>query len=314
MTVPPRLAPAVLLLALSVLPCPSSWAGASAPAADDIACPPAPHTRDDLVALAAAGFQPARGGDESAWIVRLLACAEDADPAIRDGVVFEAWQRWLRAGRVDPEILPGLARTLMARLAGPPDDDGFRHPFAALLLSELARADRLQPFLEAGQRRDLLDLAARWLPSVRDHRAWDPVEGWRHAVAHGADLVLQVGLHPQVDADGVRRLLDALASQVAPPGHAYRHGEPERLARAAVFLHGRGLLTETQWRDWLEGVSSPAPLADWPASFGSAAGQARRHNVLAFLHALAFAMRVQHGADSAQAALLDAQLRRLHGG
>lgn len=314
MAVAPRFASAVLLVALSAVSGWSAQVSASAPPGDDFACPPAPHTRDDLRALAEAGFQPARDGDESAWIVRLLACAEDPDPAIRDGVVFEAWQRWLRAGLIDPEILPGLTGTLMARLAGPPDELGFRHPFAALLLSELARADRLQPFLEAGQRRDLLDLAARWLPSVSDYRAWDPVEGWRHAVAHGADLVLQLGLHPQVDADGVRRLLDALASQVAPPGHGYRHGEPERLARAAVFLHGRGLLTETQWQGWLQGVSDPAPLAGWSASFGSAAGLARRHNVLAFLHALAFAMRVQHGADSPQAAMLDAQLRRLHGG
>lgn len=303
-----------LMVVVSAMSGQSPAASASAPPAESIACPPPPHTRDDLHALAAGGFQPARGGDESAWIVRLLACAEDPDPAIRDGVVFEAWQRWLRAGAIDAEILPGLTGTLMARLAGPPDEHGFRHPFAALLLSELARADRLQPFLEAGQRRHLLDLAARWLASVNDHRAWDPVEGWRHAVAHGADLVLQVGLHPQVDGEGVRRLLDALASQVAPPGHAYRHGEPERLARAAVFLHGRGLLTDSQWQAWLQGISSPAPLADWPASFASDAGQTRRHNVLAFLHALAFAMRIQHGADSAQTALLDAQLRRLHGG
>lgn len=314
MTVAMRIALAALVASLPAMPGAGATAmDAEASGAAD-ACPPAPYSRDELLALPGADFQPARGGDENAWIVRLLACAEDPDPAIRDGVVFEAWQRWLRSGRIEPGILPGLARTLMDRLAGPADSQGFRHPFAALLLSELARADRLQPFLEDAQRTELLELAARWLASIEDHRAWHPVEGWRHAVAHGADLALQLGLHPQVDADGVRRLLDALASQVAPPAHAFTHGEPERLARAAVFLHGRGLLTPEQWQDWLQRVSAPAPLAAWSEAFGSAAGLARRHNVLAFLHALAFAMRVQHGADSEQATLLDAALRRLHGG
>lgn len=192
MTVAMRIALAALVASLPAMPGAGATAmDAEASGAAD-ACPPAPYSRDELLALPGADFQPARGGDENAWIVRLLACAEDPDPAIRDGVVFEAWQRWLRSGRIEPGILPGLARTLMDRLAGPADSQGFRHPFAALLLSELARADRLQPFLEDAQRTELLELAARWLASIEDHRAWHPVEGWRHAVAHGADLALQL--------------------------------------------------------------------------------------------------------------------------
>ena len=102
--------------------------------------------------------------------------------------------------------------------AGQADRDGFRQPFAALVLAEVARTDRIESWLTPAQRVALVDSAARYVTSVRDYRGFDPKEGWRHGVAHGADLLLQLALNPAVDRAGLDRLLGAVAAQVAPRG------------------------------------------------------------------------------------------------
>ena len=42
---------------------------------------------------------------------------------------------------------------------------------------------------------------------------------------------------------------------------------------------------------WFASVASPKPIESWGSAFRSVAGLAKRHNTLAFLHALAFAGR-----------------------
>jgi hypothetical protein len=163
---------------------------------------------------------------------------------------------------------------------------GFRRPFAILALAEVARADRLAPSLPADRRALLLETGARYLETLTDYRGFDPRAGWRHGVAHGADLMLQLTRNPAVDRAGLLRILQALGSQVAPAGHSYVQGESDRLARAAIEVARRGVLTPADWTDWFARLGDPAPLAGWDQAFQSEAGLARRHNLRAFAHAV----------------------------
>ena len=139
---------------------------------------------------------------------------------------------------------------------------------------------------------------ADYLVSVRDYRGFDAGQGWRHGVAHGADLLMQLALNPALDRAQLDRILAAVATQVAPAGeHAYTYGEPERLARPVIFVLKRGLHDDVAWSLWLQGVVAPAPMADWSGAFGSQAGLAKRHNTRAFL--LALYAGLQEGGDEA---------------
>lgn len=251
-------------------------------------CPPAESDRAALEALKASKFELADDARRQKFALALLPCLSDPDPALRDGIAFEAYFTWMRAKLLDvhtrTELLVGLSATIEPDQA---DRDGFQKPFAALVLAEVARTDRIEPWLSAGQRAALVDSAARYLTSVRDYRGFDQKDGWRHGVAHSADLALQLALNPAVDRAGVDRLLGAVAAQVAPPGeHSYVDGESERLARPVLFAAQRGLHTPDEWSTWLLKVAAPAPLASWDAAFASRAGLAKRHNVHAFLNAL----------------------------
>ncbi len=250
-------------------------------------CPPTGYDRASLEALKSAKFEMADVARQQLAIA-LLPCLGSADPVLRDGLAFEAYSTWMRADLLyQPTRLELLNQLRPMLMPEPRDPGGFRQPFAALVLSEVARTDRLASWMTAEQRAGLVDAAASYLASVRDYRGYDEREGWRHGVAHSADLVTQLVLNPAVDRAAIDRLLAAVAAQVAPPGeHAYVDGESERLARPVLFAAKRGLHTADDWRMWLVAVSSPAPLPDWGAAFQSRAGLAKRHNLQAFLYAL----------------------------
>lgn len=154
---------------------------------------------------------------------------------------------------------------LVVRLDAPAGQ-GFEQPFAALALSEVARADRVEAFLDEDELIKLLVDAQHWFINVSDYRGYDPVEGWRHGVAHGADLLMQLALNPRIDAEGLRVIVSAVGAQVAPKGHAYVFGESERLARPVLIAAGRGALDQAKWSEWLkvmatlpEGIALPTP-------------------------------------------------------
>lgn len=274
-------------------------------------CPPAGWSTADLEKLAEGGFamgEESIGRDRMA--LALVPCLADPSPTLRDGVAYEALARWMR----EPGLSPATRRLLLERLLPDieppaeerepvPDTGGFRAPFAALVLAEVARTDRLEPFLEPAERSRLVRAAARYLTQVRDYRGFDETEGWRHGVAHGADLVLQLALNQALERRDLDLLLAAVASQVVPPvTHFYVYGESERLARAVFFIARRGLHDGEEWSAWLGALAAPGPLGDWAAAFESQAGLARRHDTRAFLLAL-YAM-AREGGDPAVEALL----------
>jgi len=251
-------------------------------------CPPAGHDRASLDSLKSKSFEVPDEAARQALALALVPCLSDPDPALRDGIAFEAYATWLRGKQLDLATRTKLLQRLIAMLAPAESDlDGFTQPFAALVLSEVARTDRIDPWLTEAQRSDLVDKAAAYVSAIEDHRGFDTTTGWRHGVAHGADLLMQLVLNPAIDRAKVDRVLKAVAAQVAPAGeHSYIDGESERLARPVLFAAQRRLYSADEWREWLARVSTPAPLASWDAAFTSRAGLARRHNVHAFINAL----------------------------
>jgi hypothetical protein len=258
------------------------WALAGAAAA---VCPPGNRERDELLALKAAEFRVEDAARREALALGLFDCLADPDPQLRDGVAFEALATWMRSDQLTESTRRGLLQRLVPRI-GPAvmDADGFRQPFAALVLSEVARTDRFAAWMSAEERAGLVDAAAAYLASVRDYRGFDAQQGWRHGVAHGADLALQLALNPAVDKPQLDRLLESILAQVAPAGeHFYRYGEPERLARPVLYIAQRGLHSEAEWKAWFERVVPIDAPSTWSDAYTTQSGLARRHNTMAFL-------------------------------
>ena len=270
---PSPLLPALLLACLCCLPTPAQ-----------ARCALAAEAAADLARWKASGFVVADRAQRNQRALALADCLGDADPQLRDGIAFEALSHWMRGKQLDGDGLRALQANLFRQLDGD-DADGYRKPFAALVLSEVARTDRVEAWMTAEERARMAAAAADYLRSVRDHRGYVDGEGWRHGVAHGADWAMQLVLNRQLmPADGMS-LLSAVATQVAPiDGHAYAFGEPARLARPVVFAVARGDLDQVAVDAWLAGLV--AALGPLPEGGPQAAWWTRRANLENFLHTL----------------------------
>lgn len=245
------------------------------------ACPPAGWDAGKLQTLKQNKFFVPDASKRTQLANGLLDCLASPDSSLRDGIAFEAWSTWLRSEQLDEATRRAALQRLQSQL-GADDPAGFEQPFSALLLSEVARTDRIAPWMTAEEREALLLHATAYLRSVSDYRGFSAGEGWRHGVAHGADLLLQLVLNPAYDRSRLDRILDAVAAQVAPAGQAYVFGEPERLGRPVLFIAARGIYSEAEWSAWLAKVAA-APEGGWESVFNDAPGLARRHDVRSFL-------------------------------
>ncbi|MTW12873.1 DUF2785 domain-containing protein [Pseudoduganella eburnea] len=269
-----RAAAAAALLAVLASPCQAQLATPGA-------CPAA-ALRD----AKAAKWQVADGVQRQELALRAVACLSSPDPVERDELAFEALQAWMRGDQLDTATVQTLRIRLSAQLAAP-DPLGFARPFAALVLADVARVDRMKPYLTPEQRTQLVGAAAGYLQSVRDYRGFDEKQGWRHGVAHAADVMLQLSLNPALGRAEHERMLAAIASQVAPEGeHFYHYGEGDRLMAPVFYLSRAKTMQCSDWDRWFASLAAPPRPVSTAAPVARQAALARIHNLKGFLQPL----------------------------
>jgi hypothetical protein len=266
-------------------------------------CPPAGVSREQLVELKSHDFAVADDARRQALALELLDCLGNPDPQLRDGIAFEALAAWMRGKQLSPATVGKIRERLIPQLDASyfQNPQGVLQPFAALVLAEVARFDRVEPFMTDQQLQQLVDAGTGYLRSVKDYRGFDERIGWRHGVAHCSDLMLQLAVNPRTSKAQLDQMLAAIATQIAPANdhsgpHFYVYGEGDRLAQAVFYIAKRKLHTADEWRKWLEQVAAPAPLASWRDAYASQRGLAKHHNTMAFLSSLYLYVR-ESGAD-----------------
>lgn len=259
-------------------------AQSGAPAAKPASCPPDGHTVASLRTLQSGGFEVPLDADRERLARSLVACLSSPDPALRDELAFSAYTAWMRGKRLPVPVLRDLREVLYVALEAP-DPQGFRAPFAALTLAEVARTDRIDPWMTEPERAAMVTRAVTFVSGVRDYRGFDAQQGWRHGVAHGADWLLQLALNPALTRPQRDLLLSAVAVQVMPAaGHAYVFDEPARLARPVLAIARLGEHGEPEWTAWLGELVRV--LHATPEGWKDPAWLARRHDLKAFLNEL----------------------------
>lgn len=248
------------------------------------ACPSAQWGLASLEAAKADKFQIADPARRTSMISTLVSCLDSTDPDLRDGMGYEGLQQLARSKLLSPDELRSLRDRLLARL-DQPDPDGVARPFAVIVLSEVARTDRVTPWMREDERAAMVAQAAGYLASVNDYRGFEGGIGWRHGVAHGADWAMQLAMNPALTRAQLDQLKAAISAQVVPAsGHAFVFGEPERLARPLLFIAKRGQHDEAEWTAWLATLSSR--IGDPALAWKDENWLARRHDLAAFLYVL----------------------------
>ncbi|MEL7296095.1 MAG: DUF2785 domain-containing protein [Pseudomonadota bacterium] len=241
-----------------------------------------PHySRAAIDSLAVSQFST-EPGEIDALAMALSGCLGESDPYLRDDIGYTGLATLLRSGRVSAATVRSLDQRLRQQLQSG-DDNGYRQPFAALALAEVVRADRIDDLLSADERDAIVRIATAYVRDIRDYRGFSDHEGWRHGVAHGADLLMQLALNPHLDDQHIPGLVDAALSQVsAYDNHAYIHGESRRLARPVLFAAQREVLTADDWTKRFNALTQPDGRP-WQNAYRSESSLARLHNTRTFL-------------------------------
>ncbi|CCQ10083.1 hypothetical protein PALB_9480 [Pseudoalteromonas luteoviolacea B = ATCC 29581] len=237
------------------------------------------------------------------FAIKMLSCVGDSDPKIRDGLVYETYQTWLRSNALDIATVRKIYAILVSELSQfEADTVGFKRAFTALNLSEVVRVDRLTPFLSPQQRNTLIELISEILSKTDDYRGFNQTEGWRHFIPHLADVYLQLALNPAINQSQAQTIVDALIGKVSPENHFYHFGEPKRLAMPIVYLLFGNKINPEQIAKRIQQLALPTPFAAWSDAYMDEKGLAMLHNRRAFLNAL-FVLGSQTKHEQVQAIL-----------
>ena len=252
------------------------------------ACPPLGYDIATLNELREKHFEITDTPERQAFARHLLACLNVPDPKLRDRIAYEAYATWRHSKSLDDTTWHFIESSLVEKLtARKADPSGVIKPFAVLVLVEAIKADRASTYLREDERRPLLDAVSDYLVALRDYRGFDSDVGWRHGVAHAADLLAELALSPSFGRAEMDRILAATAAQIVPTGaHFYIYGESERLGMVLAAVASRDIYTAEEWETWLMKIASPAPFKNWDDAYWSQTGLAKRHNTVSFLLAL----------------------------
>src|SRR5579872_989287 len=189
----------------------------------------------------------------------LLKNLGSADPERREqsATILE---KWFNRGYYSPDdlsrIIAHLSNNLTVGLGEQGTDTVLLRSFSALTLAEIAYYGFEHPFLTENQLRQLLEDGLAYFLAERDLRGHEAGPGWIHAVAHGSDLLAALALHDVLQVADLERIMEAIATKVAPPiPHVYLYNEDQRMVRAVLWTLQRNLLTMGFISNWLDRIT-----------------------------------------------------------
>jgi hypothetical protein len=223
----------------------------------------------DWAAIIAADFAPPVGRALPGLVDELLEALCSPDPVLRDEHACPVLTAWIMAGHLDGQLTE-LGERVTGLLSQPQIQ---ARTFAALILAAIIHRDATAAVLDTQPLPRWTDRFADWWLAETDLRGWDDQLGWLHAVAHGADVVGELGLSPRLDDKELARLLDLVSARLlAPTSYVFAHQEDDRVALALATVLARPELSATAATGWLDAVRRcfedgrpgpvPAPVAN----------------------------------------------------
>ena len=197
----------------------------------------------------------------------LFGYLSNTDPELRDKIAYDVYANWLEREMYTKEEVSGHVEELLPNLAkgiGKTGSDSvFLRAFSVLFLAEIVHNDNRKPLLEKGQVQAIFEKGISYLHAEKDPRGHVPVKGWAHALAHTADLMLELGKNRFIGQEQQEKILQAISDKlIHSTNWIYIHGEDDRLARAAIEILRRGLIPLEKADSWAKSFLHPDG-GDW---------------------------------------------------
>lgn len=187
------------------------------------------------------------------------------------------------------EIGAQMAHNLTHGIGKQISDSVFLRSFSMLILDKVIAVDGINHYLTEPEIRKLLEQGLAYLVAEKDLRGYVPQKGWAHTIAHAADFFWVITRNRFLNAEDLKRILNAIADKVTEPvAHTYLYQEDDRLAQAVISALLRNLLDMAFLNTWLDRFINPPSGIIWSEAFSDEANVNARHNTITFLRSLYF--------------------------
>lgn len=182
----------------------------------------------------------------------------DPDPELRDELIYEAFATWIYEERFSPIQLIDFMQIcldqehLFYHIGEKDTDSVFTRTFSALILASIVERHVSHSFLEKEEVLTLTRNALSYYEHEIDYRGYVTEKGWAHAMAHGADMFLNLAACKDLQKQDLQRILNVICSKVCQSSYVYIDREPNRMCRVVSQIARRKILNEKEWITWMQ--------------------------------------------------------------
>ena len=162
------------------------------------------------------------------------------DPVLRDDLIYMTLVTWISRKIFSTKELKEILNVLLndqhlfKGLGEKETDTVFTRSFSMLQIQALLEVHRKKAYLPHEEMHVIKQKVLRYLSQERDLRGFVPVKGWAHAIAHTADVLVEMVQCDEYNADDLEAILAAIQRTIVTTETVYICEEDERLATAVL--------------------------------------------------------------------------------
>ncbi|MCA9950885.1 MAG: DUF2785 domain-containing protein [Anaerolineales bacterium] len=196
------------------------------------------------------------------------------DPVLRDDLIYMTLVTWISRKIFSTKELKEILNVLLndqhlfKGLGEKETDTVFTRSFSMLQIQALLEVHRKKAYLPHEEMHVIKQKVLRYLSQERDLRGFVPVKGWAHAIAHTADVLVEMVQCDEYNADDLEAILAAIQRTIVTTETVYICEEDERLATAVLQAWQRPEIDPEQIKTWLQGfIISLAEHLPYPGGY-----------------------------------------------
>lgn len=131
-------------------------------------------------------------------------------------------------------------------------DSIFTRTFSALVVQLILSRHIAVPFLRHEEIFHVFHTVLDYFIHEEDLRGFVSEKGWAHSIAHTADVLNSLSCCPELTADDLLAILEAIKTKISIDHYVYVNMEDERLVTVIHTIIKRNLIPTKQLLDWLD--------------------------------------------------------------
>ena len=208
--------------------------------------------------------------EASELLEKLLLYIGDPDPKIRDGLVYPVLAHLLHDKHLESDKLNNVFQRLLSPvflrydMGNEEQNSVLKRSFSVLQLAILLYVHRRDNVLDKDVLLPAIKTILNYVEEETVLEGYDQEVGWKHAVAHSADLLAQIVQLEEASKELLETVWNLCQRKFLNAEYLFVSDEDERMTTALVASLQRNLLTEEFILEWVKRFTEGKPPTTFP--------------------------------------------------